>query len=292
MASDAEIICDSEHFNGGRLTTMTLNIPTCVLAQFNTHRMFSRNAASMRAIPTKRIVSTTLARPYEPKWLSNKPGMQGGDPIKYPRIARFAWLAALRVAAFFVGVLARLGLHKQVVNRLLSPWSYTKVVVTGTDAAWANFLALRAEPHADPALQHVAFHAAFALANSTPRRLNLGEWHLPYWDSTSPRGDQHPKQGITQSVARCARTSYATFDTPDRVSSFAEDLDLYDKLLENDPKHASPAEHQACAVLSLDQGGNLGPGWMQYRKTLIGEARLDLDAELRRLGYHLTDPEA
>jgi hypothetical protein len=281
----ATVILDSEHFNGGRLTTMELKIPTCVLAQFNTHRMFSRNAASMRAIPTKRVIQATLSDPYEPEWLSNKPGMQGGEPIKHPRLARFLWRAALRVAAVFVATLARLGLHKQVVNRLLSPWSYTKVLTTGTDEAWANFLALRAEPHADPALQYVARAAAFALVNSKPQKLALGEWHLPYWGATSPRGAEHPKQGIFQSVARCARVSYKTLGDTDTFSDLAKDRDLYGKLLESDPKHASPAEHQVCAVLSTDQGGNLGAGWMQYRKTLVGEAKADLAAELSRLGY-------
>jgi thymidylate synthase ThyX len=280
----AKIIKDSQHFNGGRLTTMELKIPTCVLAQFNTHRAFSRNAASMRAIPTKRIISSTLADPYQPEWLSNKAGMQGGEPIKHPRLARMIWTLALYVAAGFTYIMARFGLHKQVVNRLLSPWSYTKVVVTGTDAGWANFLALRADPHADPAIQHVAQGAAFALANSVPTVLNLGEWHLPYWGDVKPRG-KGGKQGIVQSIARCARVSYATFETPGVESTLDADEDLYDKLLGSDPKHASPAEHQACAVLSTDQGGNLGPGWMQYRKTLANENVTDLEAVLAKIGY-------
>jgi thymidylate synthase ThyX len=287
MKSVAKIIKDSEHFNGGRLTTMELLIPTCVLAQFNTHRMFSRNAASMRAIPTKRIVSSTLADPYEPEWLSNKPGMQGGEPIAHPRLARFGWRIALRIMAVFTLALARLGLHKQVVNRLLSPWAYTKVVVTGTDEAWANFLALRADSHADPALQRVAEDAAACLAESTPHVLQIGDWHLPYLDQTLPRGPHGRKQGIIQSVARCARVSYSTFETPEVASSFEKDQDLYVKLLESDPKHASPAEHQACAVLSADQGGNFGPGWMQYRKTLNKEVKTDLNAELIRLGHQI-----
>jgi hypothetical protein len=69
----------------------------------------------------------------------------------------------------------------------------------------------------------------------------------------------------------------------------AEDaVRLYDKLLDAQPIHASPAEHQA-KVDAIDEGwpvedalnpkawaypelsGNLGPGWVQYRKTLPGE---------------------
>jgi thymidylate synthase ThyX len=277
----ARVVLDSRHFNGGRLTTMELKIPTCVLAQFNTHRMFSRNAGSQRAIPTKRILAAVKADPYIPEFLENQKGMQGGAPIAAQRLATVVWLFAMRVACFFAGGLARLGCHKQVVNRLVSPWSYTKVVVTGTDEAWANFLALRADEHADPAIARVAYVAAHALANSNPQPLHLGEWHLPYILA----GDGHTRERIITSVARCARVSYATFDNPERTSTLAEDQDLYEKLLESEPKHASPAEHQACAVIGADQGGNFGSGWMQYRKTLPNECRSDLTAELKRLGY-------
>ena len=278
----AQILKDSLHPKGIRLTTMLLRVPTCVLAQFNTHRAFSRNAASMRAIPTKRVIQDVLKDPYIPEWSSNKPGMQGGETIKHPILAGWAWKALLRFAAVAASGLSLLGLHKQVVNRLLSPWSYTEVVVTGTDTAWANFLALRADPHADPAIEKVAMAAAKELALSEPEKLVFGEWHLPF---TNERRPGPKKAHIVQSVARCARTSYASLTNKDKKSAPEEDQKLYGRLLDNDPKHASPAEHQACAVLSLNQGGNLGPGWMQYRKILTGEFRSDLTAELKRLGY-------
>lgn len=283
MSDFAKVILDSEHFNGGRLTTMVLKVPTCVLAQFNTHRWFSRNAASQRAIPTAKVLASVKADPYIPEFLENQKGMQGGAPVRRQRLARAVWLFAMHLACFFATGLARLGCHKQVVNRLVSPWSYTKVVTTGTDEAWANFLALRADPHADPAIARVAYAAAQALVDSRPQRLTLGEWHLPYADSKLAGG--RSKDNITASVARCARVSYSTFDQPDKPSTIEADRDLCEKLLGSDPKHASPSEHQACAVIGGEQGGNFGVGWMQYRKTLMGEVRSDLSAELRRLGY-------
>lgn len=276
------MILDSVHPNGTRLSTLLLRVPTCVLAQFNTHRMFSRNAASMRAIPTVRVLREVLKAPYEPEWLQNRPGMQGGSEIRWPKLARAGWSAARYGAVAMAWALSKLGLHKQVVNRLVSPWAYSEVVVTGTGAAWANFLALRADPHADPALQRVANDAAKALWESSPNHLSIGEWHLPFTREFTPGAR---KANIVTSVARCARTSYRSLDTPQSDSTLEEDIKLYGKLLNNDPKHASPAEHQACAVLSTDQGGNLGAGWMQYRKLLEGEVRSDLTAELKRLGY-------
>lgn len=278
----AQILKDSLHPKGNRLTTMLLRVPTCVLAQFNTHRAFSRNAASMRAIPTARVIKDVLKDPYIPEWSSNKPGMQGGDQIRWPKLAVRLWRLCAYGAAAATWFFSKLGLHKQVVNRLLSPWSYTEVVVTGTDTAWANFLALRADPHADPAIEKVALAAAKELALSEPEKLSFGQWHLPF---TNERRPGLKKANIIQSVARCARTSYASLTNKDKKSAPEEDQKLYGRLLDNDPKHASPAEHQACAVLSSDQGGNLGPGWMQYRKTLAGEFRSDLTAELKRLGY-------
>jgi len=278
----AKIILDSQHPNGGRLTTMVLRIPTCVLAQFNTHRWFSKNAASMRAIPTTRVLQDVLKDPYVPEWTSNKPGMQGGDTIRWPRLATKAWVAALYCAAATVWFFSKLGLHKQVVNRLVSPWSFTEVVVTGNQSAWANFLALRADSHADPALQKVAYRAAFELANSRPDPLSIGDWHLPFTRENRPGKG---KAAIIQSVARCARVSYKSRLNGLFDSHLEEDEKLYERLLGCDPKHASPSEHQACAVISDSQGGNLGMGWMQFRKTLAGEVRSDLTAELKRLGY-------
>ena len=47
----AVIAADSINVKGKRITTFIVTMPRIVLAELNTHRVFSRNSASSRAIP-------------------------------------------------------------------------------------------------------------------------------------------------------------------------------------------------------------------------------------------------
>jgi len=277
---EAKIIADSLHPSGrSRLTTMRLTYPRFVHSEFMTHRMFSRNAASSRAIPFHRMrkaVLSDVACPVE--WGSNKPGMQAGASIRFPKAAKAVWHAAAWVAAGFATVLNLMGLHKQIVNRVLEPFSHITVLVTGSDAAWSNFFWLRDHKDADPTIAALAAVTKKAYLASEPAPLRVGEWHLPY-------ADNHPSRLMKQqhviSIARCARVSYM-LPGQDKQSTFEDDKRLYDRLVGSDPKHASPAEHQAAALpltANPEQGGNLGIGWMQLRKTLSGEANLTMFRE-------------
>ena len=74
----AKIIADSKCPRGHRLTTFIVTFPRIVLAEFNTHRMFSRNSASSRAIPFKRMVKMLEENPFIPiAWQKDHKGMQG-----------------------------------------------------------------------------------------------------------------------------------------------------------------------------------------------------------------------
>lgn len=77
--SAARIILDSVSPSGVRLTTFELVFPRCVLGEFNTHRAFSRNSASSRAIPVSKIILDVIDSPYVPEFRKSKAGMQGGD---------------------------------------------------------------------------------------------------------------------------------------------------------------------------------------------------------------------
>jgi thymidylate synthase ThyX len=279
-----EIVAASAHPDpvGGVMFTIAGRLPTIGLAQLNTHGWFARSAASMRAIPTAKLLESVETDPYIPEFGSNQRGMVAGAPVEDPRceaIHRDGLAAAIQL----VRQMAHLGVHKEVVNRYLTPWSWTRVVVTGRGEAWANFLALRNHPTAFPPLRDFARQAGLALRGATPRALALGEWHLPY----VPSG-RASNGGLSQSVARCARTSYRSFDAPERESTLAEDEALVEKLLGSTPMHASPAEHQAKAVdpycWNAGYGGRAGVGWSVYRKTLKHEVETDLTAELKRLG--------
>lgn len=275
----AKVIADSIGDRAPRLTTMEVMMPRCILAEFNTHRAFSRNAASSRAIPVARMIRMVEENPFTPmRWTKNQPGMQGYDKLTphEEREAVALWEDALGQALIVARQLNAIGAHKQIINRLLEPWMFTKVVVTATQ--WSNFFALRCHPEAEPHMQHLARAMRDAMDASTPRRLIQGDWHLPFvsYDDFFRTEHDHPgntEKAIKLSVARCASVSYKTVEGFDMTLDRA--IALHDKLIGNVPMHASPTEHQAMLNHNMDDdlGGNLGPWWTQYRKTLPGECQ-------------------
>lgn len=66
MSYSAKIIRDSITRRGHRLTTFEIEFPRIVLAEYNTHRVLSRNSASSRAIPVKKQLKKVLAEPFVP----------------------------------------------------------------------------------------------------------------------------------------------------------------------------------------------------------------------------------
>src|SRR3954470_20670742 len=82
MAFDVKILADSRSPADYRLTTLEATFPRFILAEFNTHRSFSRNSASSRAIPITKQVRRVLEQPYVPiEFGSNQPGMQAGAAL-------------------------------------------------------------------------------------------------------------------------------------------------------------------------------------------------------------------
>jgi thymidylate synthase ThyX len=240
-----------------------------------THRVFSRNASSSRAIPVERLIEDLKRDPVMPVfWGSNKPGMQageelqGGDKIE----AQDIWLEARDDAIFAAKELIRLGLHKQIANRILEPWCHINVVVTATE--WDNFFALRCHPDAQPEMRVLAEAIRDARDASKPKPVGQGEWHLPYITESDYGSGITTDTLVKCSVARCARVSYLTHEM--KTPSIEEDLKLYERLVGAQPIHASPAEHQArpdnwvMGWVKPDLHGNF-KGWIQYRKTLPNE---------------------
>lgn len=141
----AKIIADSKNEFGNRITTMVLTFPRFILAEFNTHRIFSRNSASSRAIPFRKMVDSISANPFIPiAWQKEHPGMQGTeyitDPDTLEEINR-NWLQAKSNAVDSAMAISHLKGTKQLVNRLLEPFMWHNVIVTATE--WENFFALR-----------------------------------------------------------------------------------------------------------------------------------------------------
>lgn len=272
---EAKIICDSINPCNNRLTTFVLRYPRFIHSEFMTHRMFSRNASSSRAIPISKLINQVLANPATPiAFTSNKKGMQGGPelPENEQQKALSAWLAARDKAVECAKELSSLNLHKQYANRILEPWAHISVICTATD--YNNFFALRIHPDAQPEIYALAKAMHEQYINSQPQKLAYGEWHLPFiaeqdCQEVAHLGKEEAIQIlIKRSVARCARVSYLNHDG--EPTTLKQDLDLYDKLLSQVPIHASPAEHQAMALDNSKYYGNFC-GWLQYRKTLPNE---------------------
>lgn len=277
MPSSAKVIADSISPIGDRVTTLECVMHRFVLAEFNTHRAFSRNSASSRAIPVKKQLERVTTDPAIPlSWPAEQKGMQGGDelPIPAQHKAQLAWLHARNSAVSYVEELVNLGVHKSVTNRLLEPFMWHTVVVTSTE--WENFFAQRCSPLAQPEIQAVAYAMRTAINNSEPQLLDYGQFHLPYMDEetrcTVMDNEKNWSQRLCSiSAMRCARTSYLT---QDGVRDYHVDLDGYQRLVEATPPHWSPLEHpcRPATEEELKRGvpGNL-QGWVQLRHIVSGE---------------------
>lgn len=272
----AVILADSISPEGVRLTTFELVYPRMILAELNTHRVFSKNSASSRAIPIKRMIQMIRDNPAVPaSWRMNQTGMQGYEhaPLDIALEGQRIWLEAMEYAIRHSEKLEALGLHKQIANRLTEPFVHMKTVLTGV--YFDNFFGLRDHHMADPTIEALAKAMKEARDASTPLLLQPGEWHLPYI-TDEERAVQDDVTLLKVSAARCARTSYNSMNG--KRSTVEEDVDLHKRLLVDQPIHASPAEHQATPDLKTLSGkwrsprhhGNLA-GWRQYRKFLANE---------------------
>src|SRR5690606_2032814 len=147
MSFKVEIVADSIGEHSPRLTTMVVTFPRIILAEFNTHRMFSRNSASSRAIPFPKMVQSVKDNPFTPiAWQKDHTGMQGTDYWTEPweiESLKEDWLKARdrAVDSAMKLYLGGLGATKQLANRLLEPFMWHTVIVTATE--WENFFALR-----------------------------------------------------------------------------------------------------------------------------------------------------
>lgn len=269
---EAKVIADSI-CNGHRITTMQLTHPRIVHSEFNTHCAFARNASSSRAIPFKKMVERVIQDPFIPKRFGiNQSGMQA---FKYlegatkERAINF-WLQARDNAIRIAEQLANpdtLNIHKQIANRLLEPWMWITVCVTGDRSAWSNYFALRCHPDAEDNIQEQAYMAQLVYFQSEPERLDADEWHLPYLTASDKHLIGGSERAPKISTGRCARTSYLT---QEGIRDYEEDIKLHDRLRNHIPLHASPFEH-ACQAMGDNEHYGKYVGWKAYRHMLPRE---------------------
>lgn len=221
MSIKAEIIADSINPRGCRLTTFILEYPRFFHSEVLTHRVFSKNAASSRAIPIEKMIQQVIDNPAMPVWWGkNQSGMQAKEELDdvqrslrivkeihdeysdhfshkmntdYPpgyiywynltdkEYAKIRWLEARDSAIWDARKLLDLGVHKQIANRILEPWFNIRVILSGTE--FENFYKLRAHPDAQPEFQTLAYMMLEEHKKSVPKQLEYGEWHIPFGDN-------------------------------------------------------------------------------------------------------------
>lgn len=258
--SEVILLADSISPDGKRISTFQLKFWRAILPEITRHRVFSFCVRSSRANPTANLIEQVMHSPYGPiEWGKNQKGMVAEETLSEAetKSAIEAWKMAAFQAATYAGILSSLKVHKQVVNRILEPFTYSDMVLAGTD--FSNFFELREASDAQPEIKELALKMHEALDNSTPVELKEGEWHLPYI-TAEDKANADTDTLCKVSCARCARVSYKAYDG---TSSIEKDLTLFNRL--KDSKHWSPLEFVATPSGSDYKESNY-KGWNQYRR--------------------------
>lgn len=265
----ATVIADSVNVLGDRLTTFVLTYHRLIHSEFMTHRMLSKNSSSSRAIPVEKMIALVESQEVYPlHWGRNCKGMSAKEELEGGALlaAKHWWKTAREDAIAKAKIGVEIGLHKQVINRILEPYSTITVICSGTE--YQNFFNQRCHPSAQPEIQALAIAMREAYNTSEPHELIAGEWHIPYVDSHEKEyynGEPIDSEVLIKvATGRCARVSYLNHNG-DR--SIQDDINLHDRLLSSNPPHLSPFEHCAMAMGNSDKYANF-VGWQSYRNQL------------------------
>lgn len=285
MPINAKIIarsCDAKNLNS-EIITFELEYPRFIHSEFMTHRVFSRNGTSSRAIPIKKQIGYIIeSTAYPISWGKNKSGMQATEIIEDTDNAYKVWDSARDCAVMHAENLINLGIHKQVSNRILEPFSHMKVVLTSTE--FSNWFELRDHSDAQPEIQELAKQMKKAMQETSTRKLQPNEWHVPYYNDGfwNDECEENLEDALAISASCCAQVSYRKLD-----DSLEKAKKIYAQLIESKPIHASPFEHQAHpmnidkewkeipGITHVDKNDNFWSNnfknWIQYRSILHSE---------------------
>lgn len=286
----AIIVADTLNPDNERITTMITRFPRCILAEVNTHRVFSRNSASSRARSVRSTIGAVMDDPYIPLFTENHKGMGGAiieDGEAIERATRY-WLQARDSAVlselrmlmgdaignrtasdwnaiideYYENVYNHEGepdrryddapnIHKQNANRLIEPFMWHEALITSS--YWDNFYHLRISEFAQPEIHALACLMKAAQDASDPQERSI---HIPFVDVNAlPALDamtwDELKGVLMDSASECARISYK-----DRSRTAKSDNNALAERLLHDG-HMSPLEHQAIAIEAYEALGGL-----------------------------------
>lgn len=268
----AVIVADSIS-QGKRITTFELNYPRFIHSELMTHRVFSRNAMSSRAVPIEKMIEQVTKEPAMPiHWGKNQAGMQAKEQLEDFEldVVQALWIDAAKENGLYAKQMANHSAHKQVANRILEPFQTMKTVLTSTE--FENFYWLRNHEDAQPEIKKLAEEMLKAQEDSEPLELKVGDWHLPYfetsfwdseWSALVVNGVEYSLEDAKAiSASCCAQVSYRKLD-----DSLEKALNVYKRLVESEPVHASPFEHQA-TPMNFRYGADL---WKAAREQGVDE---------------------
>lgn len=290
-----KIIADSKNpYNKKRITTFEVTFPRIILAEFNTHRMISKNFSSSRAIPFSKMVENTEEEMFiPPKFGLNKSGMSSDEYLEDYKYycAKNLWVYAYNAGKDHAERLFNsLNVHKQWCNRLIEPFQYVKGICTSTD--YDNFFYLRIDEEcAQPEIVELATKMREAYLRSEPRSLKENEWHIPYFKLDRKTGlytctltkEQHSLENAQKiAVSLCAQRSYRKED-----ASLEKADHIYDRLFNNGKPHCSPLEHCATPIY-MENGFDQQGVTHQYKDGVYASGNLVGWVQLRQL-YSFSD---
>jgi thymidylate synthase ThyX len=152
----ATIVAHSVNEQGDELISVLATFPRIILAEVNTHRMLSKNTSSSRAIPFAKMVETIQNDPFIPiAWQKAHSGMQGTEYLNAfdSECAKEDWLTAMEYAVEVASNSNKIGVTKQLCNRLLEPFMWTTMLITGPKSGWDNFFNLRCPEYRDRSIK-------------------------------------------------------------------------------------------------------------------------------------------
>ena len=141
-----EIVADSINQQNDRLTSMVLTYPRIIHSEMMTHRMFSRNASSSRAVPVDKMIKAVRENTFCPfEFQKSHKGMQGSEYFTGADRQECInlWLESAELALQQAEKMKAKGISKQIINRILEPYQYYTVLITGSKEGWQNFFNLR-----------------------------------------------------------------------------------------------------------------------------------------------------
>lgn len=250
----AKVIADSVNEKGNRLTTIECEYPRFIHAEVMTHRMFSRNAQSSRAVPVSSTIKTNKisVKPYV--WGKNQAGMSSKEVLTglKKNLASLVWNMTAKLCFSSSWLLSKIGLHKQWANRMTEWCSTIKVVITATE--WQNFFWLRLdEDAAQPEIVELAQAILGAMNNSNAERLEVGQWHLPYINVTRYKGedlyyDSNDNLLTLEEAKQISASCTAQISYRKLNDSKVKAIEIYGRLFSGPIPHESPVEHQGTPI--------------------------------------------